>query len=108
MSDADIQHEFGSIAEINRLIHEPSRLAVMALLYVIERADFTFLMNQTGLSWGNISVHLSKLEEAGYVHAEKKFKNKRPNTTLWLTPAGRDAFRRYAKSMRHIFTNLPE
>jgi DNA-binding transcriptional ArsR family regulator len=56
-----------NFVEIDRLVHEPARLAIMALLYVIESADFTFLMNQTGLSWGNLSTHMSKMEEAGYI-----------------------------------------
>ena len=53
--------------DIDKLIHEPARLAVMALLYVVDSADFTFIINQTGLTWGNLSAHLSKLEEAGYL-----------------------------------------
>lgn len=93
--------------EVDRLIHEPARLAVMALLYVVESADFTFLMNQTGLSWGNLSTHLSKLEEAGYIEVEKSFKGKRPNTHLRLTLAGRRAFKDYRESMSRMLDNLP-
>src|SRR4030065_1179297 len=88
---------FSKLAEIDRVIHEPARLAIMALLYVIESADFTFLMNQTGLSWGNLSTHMSKLEEAGYIDVEKSFKGRRPNTNLRLTEAGRRAFRGYSQ-----------
>ena len=80
----------------------------MALLYVVESADFIFLMNQTGLTWGNLSAHLSKLEEAGYLEVEKSFKGKRPNTMLRLTPKGRKAFREYARKMRQIFKDFPE
>lgn len=97
-----------NLTEIDRLIHEPARLAVVALLTVIESADFTFLMNQTGLSWGNLSTHLSKLEEAGYVEVEKTFKGRRPNTNLRLTLAGRKAFKDYRRSMIQILDDLPD
>ena len=82
------------------------RLAIMALLYVIESADFIFLMNQTGLSWGNLSAHMSKLEEAGYIQVEKSFKNKRPNTVMRLTPQGRQAFSLYARKMKAMFKDF--
>src|SRR5512135_3234077 len=95
------------LADLDRLVHEPARLAVLALLYVLESADFTFLMNQTGLTWGNLSTHLSKLEEAGYLEVEKSFKGRRPNTSLRLTPQGRAAFREYARTMKQIFQDLP-
>lgn len=97
-----------SLAEIDRLIHEPARLSVMALLYVVDSADFIFLMNQTGLTWGNLSAHLSKLEEAGYIEVEKSFKGKRPNTELRLTPAGRQAFQAYRSRIKQLLDELPE
>ena len=97
-----------SLGEVDRLIHEPARLQIIALLYVIESADFTFMMRQTGLTWGNLSSHLRKLEEAGYVELEKTFKGKRPNTMLNLTPAGRDAFQAYRLKMKQFFDDLPE
>ena len=62
-----------NLTEIDRVVHEPARLAILALLYVVESADFTFIMNQTGLSWGNLSTHMSKLAEAGYIEVEKSF-----------------------------------
>ena len=98
--------DFSALAEIDRLVHEPARLAVMALLYVVESADFIFLMNQTGLTWGNLSAHISKLEEAGYLEVAKTFKGKRPNTNLSLTPPGRDAFRNYAQKMKRVFQDF--
>ena len=64
MVKSDGGADFFDLADIDRLVHEPARLAVMAVLYVLESADFTFLMNQTGLTWGNLSAHLSKLEQA--------------------------------------------
>lgn len=99
--------DFSNLADIDRLVHEPARLAVMAVLYVLESADFTFLMNQTGLTWGNLSAHLSKLEEGGYIEVEKTFKGKRPNTILQLTPQGRQAFQTYATKMKQVFNDLP-
>jgi DNA-binding MarR family transcriptional regulator len=97
-----------NFVEIDRMVHEPARLAIMALLYVIESADFTFLMNQTGLSWGNLSTHMSKLEEAGYIDVEKSFKGRRPNTNLHLTTAGRSAFREYRRKLKQILDDLPD
>lgn len=96
-----------NLAGIDRLIHEPARLSVMALLYMIDSADFTFLMNQTGLTWGNLSAHLSKLEEAGYIRVEKSFKGRRPNTNLRLTSEGRQAFDKYARKMKQAFQGFP-
>ncbi len=94
--------------EIDRIVHEPARLAIMALLYVVDSADFTFLMNQTGLSWGNLSAHMTRLEEAGYIEVEKSFKGRRPNTTLRLTPAGRAAFREYRQKLKQMLDELPD
>ena len=95
------------LVNLDRIVHEPARLAIMVLLYVIESADFTFLINQTGLTWGNLSAHISRLEEAGYVEVEKSFKGKRPNTTLRLTAEGRKAFHDYAQRMKQIFKDIP-
>ena len=108
MSDTAGSRDYSALAEIDRLVHEPARLAVLALLYVVESADFTFLMNQTGLSWGNLSAHLSKLEEAGYLEVEKSFKGRRPNTNLRLTTAGRSAFQEYRRRLKQVLDELPE
>jgi DNA-binding MarR family transcriptional regulator len=106
MSENSASHDLGGLADLDRLVHEPARLAVMSLLYVVESADFTFLMNQTGLTWGNLSTHMSKLEEAGYLEVEKSFKGKRPNTTLKLTTQGRAAFSEYVRKMRQVFRDI--
>ncbi len=107
MADQTPDPGYAGIADLDRLIHEPARLALMSLLYVIESADFTFVMNQTGLTWGNLSAHMSKLEEAGYLAVEKSFKGKRPNTTLRLTDRGREEFAIYIQRMKKIFGDLP-
>ena len=96
------------LSEIDRLIHEPARFQVLALLYVIESADFTFIMNQLELTWGNLSAHISKLEEGGYVAVEKGFKGKRPQTMLSLTKNGRKAFQAYRQTMKQMLDEIPE
>jgi DNA-binding MarR family transcriptional regulator len=100
-SDADIQ-------DIDRLIHEPSRLMIMAQLYVVHSADFTFLLHQTRMTPGNLSAHLSKLENAGYVEVTKEFIERKPHTALALTRKGRDAFKQYRRDIKQIAEKLPE
>ena len=96
-----------SLLEIDRLVHEPARLTLLSHLYVVEATDFVFLMGQTGLTQGNLSSHLSKLEAAGYVGITKEFVGKRPRSLIELTPAGRQAFRRYVARMRQALAELP-
>jgi DNA-binding MarR family transcriptional regulator len=98
--------DLSSLVDIDRLVHEPARLMILANLYVLESADFVFLMNQVGLTWGNLSAHLAKLEEAGYLEMEKSFKGKRPNTQLRLTEQGRAAFRAYTQKMKQVFNDI--
>ncbi|HUV29617.1 MAG TPA: transcriptional regulator [Acidobacteriota bacterium] len=108
MSDRDESHRGpGSVADINRIIHEPARLAILACLYVVESADFLFLERQTGLTRGNLSSHLSRLESAGYVQISKEFVDKIPRTLLRLTAVGRDAFETYRRNMKRILDELP-
>jgi len=92
---------------IDKLIHEPARYSIMAYLYVVESADFLFLRNQTGLTFGNLSSHLTKLEKAGYVRIIKKFKGKKPHTMLSLTAKGRAGFDDYREKMRQVLEELP-
>ena len=96
------------IAEIDRIIHEPARFMIMAYLYVVDSADFLFLMRQTELTRGNLSSHLSKLESAGYVQIKKEFVEKIPRTLLSLTKVGRKAFRAYRQNMKQILGELPD
>jgi len=95
-----------SLGDIDKLIHEPARLQIMSYLYVVESADFIFLMRQTGLTWGNLSSHMSKLEDAGYLEVEKEFVDKKPHTLLHLTEAGRKAFEKYREKIQLVFGNL--
>jgi DNA-binding MarR family transcriptional regulator len=97
---------WSEIVAVDRLIHEPARLAICAILYVVESADFLYLKRETGLTKGNLSSHLSRLEEAGYVAIEKGFDGKIPRTTCRLTDAGREAFAAYAAQMRGALSGL--
>ena len=96
------------LANLDRIIHSPVRLMVMTYLYVVESADFVFLMQLTGLTWGNLSTHLAKLEETGYVALEKGYKGKKPNTTVRLTEVGRNAFKAYKNGMKAVLNELPD
>jgi DNA-binding transcriptional ArsR family regulator len=88
------------LAEIDRIIHEPARLMIAALLAAIEEADFQYLRQATGLTQGNLSAHLSKLEEAGYVAIEKTYRGKYPLTVCWLTERGREVLDNYRKVIK--------
>ncbi len=88
------------LKELDRVIHEPARLLVLAHLYVVESADSTFLVAQTGLTWGNLSSHMTRLEKAGYVEVIKEFVDRKPRTILRLTDDGRSAFREYLDRMK--------
>jgi DNA-binding MarR family transcriptional regulator len=101
------EHQSG-ITGIDRLIHEPARYLIMAYLYVVESADFLFLLRQTELTKGNLSSHLSKLEEGGYVKVNKKFAGKIPRTLLSLTKSGRKAFDSYRQQMQQALNKLPD
>jgi len=91
-----------SLTELDRLIHEPARLLIVTILSTLESADFLFLQRETDLTKGNLSAHLSKLEEAGYVNIEKTFKGKLPLTVCKLTEAGRAAFDGYRQLMQNF------
>jgi len=85
--------------KINTVIHAPARLKIVSALSLVQEADFLYLLHSTGLTKGNLSTHLSKLEEAGYVQIEKTYRGKRPLTLCRLTPAGREAFELYLRDM---------
>jgi DNA-binding MarR family transcriptional regulator len=92
---------------VDRLVHEPARLAILANLFVVESADATYLLRQTELTWGNLSSHLDKLWQAGYVTVTKSFVDRRPMTMIELTPPGRAAFRSYRDQMMNALGSLP-
>lgn len=105
-SDSGGSMDLNPLANLDRLVHEPARLMIIATLYVVESADFLFLVRQTGLTLGNLSSHMSKLEAAGYVEVEKKFVGKKPHTMLRLTAEGRAAFLQYRHSMEQVFGDM--
>lgn len=90
------------ISGLDRVIHEPARLMLVALLSSVESTDFLFLLKESNLTKGNLSVQLSRLEEAGYVQMEKTFRGKIPHTEYRLTKKGRLAFDQYRKSLSSI------
>ena len=90
------------LAGVDRLIHEPARLMIMTILNAVDEADFLYLLNETGLTRGNLSTHLSKLEDAGYIKIEKTFRGKIPRTVCSLSDVGRSAFSKYRKQLRLI------
>ncbi len=89
-----------SVTELDRLIHEPARLLIVTILSSVASADFLFLKNETGLTKGNLSAHLSKLEDAGYVKIQKTFKGKLPLTVCKLTAAGTKAVAQYRQQLQ--------
>ena len=91
-----------NLSGLDRVIHEPARLTLVALLSAVESADFLYLLKESDLTKGNLSVHLSKLEEAGYVEAEKTFRGKMPHTEYHLTSKGKSAFDQYRKSLSSV------
>ena len=98
--------DLGTIADIDRVVHSPARLMILAYLAAVDSADFIFLMNQVGLTRGNLSSHLNTLEEAGYVDIQKEFVDKVPRTLIRLTEAGREAIQTYREQMRTVIDEL--
>ncbi len=95
-----------SLGDLDRLLHEPARMMIATILFSAEEADFLYLLNATGLTRGNLSAHLARLEEAGYVEIEKTYKGKLPRTICRLTGAGRTAFDEYRKQLREVVEAL--
>lgn len=96
---------FHSFPELDRLIHEPARLSILTVLSACDSADFLFLQSATGLSKGNLSVQISRLEESHMVYVEKRIKRKKTLTTIFLTRAGRKAIAQYWQTMDQIKRN---
>jgi DNA-binding MarR family transcriptional regulator len=97
-----MNNPFEELAGLDRLIHEPARLAILTALASCKSADFLFLQRLTGLSGGNLSSHISKLEESGLVRVEKQFVDKRPNTRIGITEPGRKAVREHWKKLDQL------
>ncbi|MGD2156986.1 MAG: transcriptional regulator [Anaerolineales bacterium] len=95
-----MDEQLRDIIDVDRIVHEPARLAILAVLWAVESADFLYLLHATDLTRGNLSSHLSKLEDSGYVEIEKTFEGKMPRTLCRLTDSGREAFESYREQMR--------
>lgn len=93
---------FEQLANLDRRVHDPARLATLTALSACERADFLFLQRITGLNKGNLSSHLSKLEEMGLVEVEKRFVGKKTQTLARLSDSGRQALESYWKEMEEL------
>jgi DNA-binding MarR family transcriptional regulator len=94
-----MSNDLRTLTDVDRLLHEPSRAVIVAILAAVESADFVFLQRETGLTRGNLSTHLTKLEQAGYISIEKTFRNKYPLTLCRLTETGRQAFAAYRQKL---------
>jgi DNA-binding transcriptional ArsR family regulator len=90
------------VTDLDRVIHEPARLMLVALLAGVREADFLWLLRESSLTKGNLSSHLARLEAAGYVEVQKTFKGKIPLTVIRLTRAGKAAFDGYKKKMKGL------
>ena len=108
MADTTSEQSFHALSGIDKLVHEPARLMILSYLSVINSADFTFLMKQTELTRGNLSSHISKLEEAGYVKVNKEFVDKIPRTLIRITAKGKKALKDYRDKMKTVIDSLSE
>jgi DNA-binding transcriptional ArsR family regulator len=90
------------MTELDRTIHEPARLLIVALLAGVSEADFLWVLRETALTKGNLSSHLTKLEEAGYVEIDKTYRGKIPLTVLRLTRQGKGAFDAYKRNLNGL------
>jgi len=97
-----INESWAGLASLDKLIHEPARLAVISILDTVEKADFLYLQRATGLTKGNLSVHLQKLEEGGLIEIQKTFQGKYPRTLCKLTQNGKTGFQAYKEQMKGI------
>jgi DNA-binding transcriptional ArsR family regulator len=92
-------------ADVDRMIHEPARLMILTILSAVDSADFLYLQRETGLTKGNLSSHLSKLEDAEYITIEKTYRGKIPLTICKLSGNGRRAFTEYRDQLKYIVDN---
>lgn len=105
-SESPVYPDLDPIEKIDAAVHAPARLMILAYLAAVITADFTFLLNQTGLTRGNLATHISRLEEEGYVEVNKEFVDRIPRTLYTLTDSGRGAIERYRENMRQIIDQL--
>jgi DNA-binding MarR family transcriptional regulator len=99
-------HPRASLKGVDRLIHEPSRSVILAVLTAVQKADFLYLLRETGLTKGNLTVHLSKLEAAGYIDIEKTYRGKLPLTLCSITEQGEQAFENYRQQLHQFLDQV--
>jgi DNA-binding transcriptional ArsR family regulator len=97
-----IQDSWSELSSVDKIIHEPARLAVITILDAVESADFLYLQRAAGLTKGNLSVHLTKLEDAGLIEIQKTYQGKIPRTLCMLTMKGKEGFNVYKGQMKGI------
>ena len=95
-----MKQKIQTISDLDRVIHEPGRLMIMALLYAVDRSDFLYLLHETGMNKGTLSSHISRLEKEDYVEVVKTYRGKVPQTLLLLTETGRKAFDQYRQKLK--------
>lgn len=103
MSDTDTLQ---SMLDVDRLIHEPARLVILTILYVLESADLLYLLRETGLGKGNLSSHLTRLEKAECISIEKTYRGKTPMTICRLTKTGKAAFEAYREQLKNVVDTM--
>lgn len=101
-----VVRELQDVLDLDRTVHEPARLVILAILFALESADFSYLMEQTRMTQGNLSAHLGKLEAAGFITVAKSFEGKRPRTTLCITPAGAAQLTAHAQKLSRFFAMI--
>lgn len=96
------------MSDLDRTIHEPARLRILTLLSGLDAVDFSFLLSTLGLTKGNLSSHMDKLEKAGYVLVEKSFNGRIPHTEFRITPEGHTALKEYWEGLDAIRAMRPK
>lgn len=103
-----ISEAASALLAVDRVIHEPARLVLLSILYAVESADFVYLANETGLTKGNLSSHLLRLEQAGYITLNKTYRGKIPLTICQITTEGSAAFETYLKAVGQFLETLEQ
>lgn len=98
------ERNLGELFDLDRLVHEPARLMILVLLSQVSEVDFVFLLHETGLTRGNLSSHLSKLEDGGLITLEKRFVERKPQTVCWITEEGKRQLQAYSQQLSTILT----
>ena len=101
-----VSEHITTLLAVNRVVHEPARLVILSILYAVDSADFTYLANETGLTKGNLSSHLTRLEQTKYVTLEKTYKGKMPLTICRITADGGYAFEQYLRHMSGFLNHI--